>query len=274
MLSLRLGDQGLPVGRVQQRLADAGANLVVSGVFDARTDAAVRAFQAERKLRVDGIVGNATIAALGLDWIAVDPLGFRTEIVRIAEREWGRWHVNGTKLVETDPAMTSVLQGYYRTGIGRAVDAVDLQDAGWQFAHPWSAVFISWVMRTAGAGRRFAYSAAHQRYIAAAKANRLGADVDNPVWAFPIGELAPAAGDLACKGRRNSGASYENIDDGPRQSHVDVVVAVDGDAVMTIGGNVDQTVGRKRVRTSGGLVDVTAAGQHEYFAVIRVQQFD
>jgi hypothetical protein len=272
VLLLRVGDEGAPVAAVQQALAAGGADVPIDGVFAAKTDAAVRAFQSRKGLRVDGVVGNRTIAALGLDWVTVDPAGFRAAIVRIAEREWARWHVNGTRLVETDPVMTSVLQGYYRTGVDRDVDAVNLQNAQWQREHPWSAVFISYVMRSAGAGRRFAYSAAHQRYIAAAKANRLGAHAANPMWAFSIDELRPEVGDLVCKGRENSGATYENIDVGPRQCHADIVVAVDGSSLQAIGGNVAHAVGRKVLRTSGGFVDLGTAGQHEYFAVIRVQE--
>jgi chitosanase len=58
--------QGKDVRAVQQALADAGVAVDVDGVFDARTDAAVRAFQQPRGLRVDGIVGPATRSALGL----------------------------------------------------------------------------------------------------------------------------------------------------------------------------------------------------------------
>src|ERR671917_24680 len=152
------------------------------------------------------------VTAMGLDWPTLDPSGFRAEVVRIAGAEWRRWHPGGTKLVETDPTMTSVLQDYYATGIGEHVDAADLQDSDWQAEHLWSAVFISWVMRQAGAGSRFRYAASHQRYIAAAKANREAGDVNNPFWAFRLDELPPEVGDLV--GAGNSGATYANIAEG------------------------------------------------------------
>jgi hypothetical protein len=273
VLALKIGDDGEAVAAVQQALADGGAALTVSGVFDQDMDAAVRQFQSARNLHVDGVVGKNTIDALGLDWATVDPPGFRREIARVAEREWARWHPNGTKLVETDPAMTGVLQTYYRIGVERHIDAADLQSAAWQSTHFWSAVFISWVMRSVGAGRHFAYSAAHQRYIAAAKRNRLDTDVNNPFWAFPLDELPPEVGDLVCTAREASGATYENIDDGHRACHVDIVTAVDGDGLKVIGGNVGQTVGRKELHTSAGFIDTNAPHQDEFFAVIRVQDF-
>lgn len=67
--------------------------------------------------------------------------------------------------------MTATLQEYYRTGVGITVTASDLQSSSWQAGHPWSAVFISWVMRQAGAGSAFAYSTAHREYVGAAKRN-------------------------------------------------------------------------------------------------------
>ena len=273
MLLLRIGDEGEPVAAIEQALADDGAVLAIDGIFDQETENAVRVFQAAKSLHVDGIVGNDTIRAMGLDWPTLDPSGFRAEVVRIAGAEWRRWHPGGTKLVETDPTMTSVLQDYYATGIGKHVDAADLQDSDWQAEHFWSAVFISWVMRQAGAGSRFRYAASHQRYIAAAKANREAGDVNNPFWAFRLDELPPEVGDLVGAGRGNSGATYANIAEGHFDCHVDIVTAVSGTDLTVIGGNVGQSVGRTTVQTSHGFVDTTAPDQDEYFAVIRIQDF-
>jgi len=55
------GAQGPQVGAVQSALG-----IGASGVFDDRTEAAVRSFQQRRGLLVDGIVGPQTRAALGL----------------------------------------------------------------------------------------------------------------------------------------------------------------------------------------------------------------
>ena len=56
--------QGLAVRRLQRALADAGIAVPVTGVFDAETDRAVRAYQQREGLKADGIVGPATWAAL------------------------------------------------------------------------------------------------------------------------------------------------------------------------------------------------------------------
>ncbi|NTW00259.1 MAG: peptidoglycan-binding protein, partial [Oscillochloris sp.] len=58
--------EGEDIRRVQQRLADLGYRQVIpaDGIFGPATEAAVRAFQQQHDLAVDGIVGSQTWAAL------------------------------------------------------------------------------------------------------------------------------------------------------------------------------------------------------------------
>jgi chitosanase len=58
--------QGDDVTALQQALVKAGITLNVDGNFGADTEAAVKQFQAQKGLTVDGIVGPATRSALGL----------------------------------------------------------------------------------------------------------------------------------------------------------------------------------------------------------------
>ncbi len=61
MQIFRLGDQGAEVGDIQQRLTALGAAIDdTRGTFGPSSDAAVRAFQDLRALRVDGLVGPDT----------------------------------------------------------------------------------------------------------------------------------------------------------------------------------------------------------------------
>lgn len=62
--TIRSGASGAAVTRLQTLLNNNGASLKVDGKFGALTDAAVRAYQSSRGLKVDGIVGPATWQAL------------------------------------------------------------------------------------------------------------------------------------------------------------------------------------------------------------------
>lgn len=64
---LKKGSRGKNVQQMQQRLKDRGWKITVDGIFGAQTDTVVRAFQREKGLAVDGIVGARTWSAL---WLA------------------------------------------------------------------------------------------------------------------------------------------------------------------------------------------------------------
>ena len=61
---VRKGDQAHPVKTLQYLLRARGHNLTVDGIFGTQTDAAVRAYQQQKGLAVDGIVGPVTWQAL------------------------------------------------------------------------------------------------------------------------------------------------------------------------------------------------------------------
>jgi hypothetical protein len=61
------GDRGENVKRIQRALNRFGFNLNDDGDFGRLTDEAVREFQQQNNLKVDGLVGKDTLKALGLD---------------------------------------------------------------------------------------------------------------------------------------------------------------------------------------------------------------
>lgn len=64
--TLRKGDRGDAVKILQTWLCDKGYTVAVDGIFGAKTLEAVKAYQTERGLTVDGVVGKATWSALDM----------------------------------------------------------------------------------------------------------------------------------------------------------------------------------------------------------------
>lgn len=203
-----------------------------------------------------------------LSAIAAGDLG--AAIARISEEEYRRWHAPSGDIRETDAAAVPILQRYYREGVNQTVSAANLRSDAWQAHHPWSAVFVSWVMRTAGAGATFKYATAHQSYIRAARRNRLDGNTSSPFWAYRATEVAPAVGDLICASRKNSGATYDNIAGAQvRATHCDIVTEVMPGKIRVIGGNVRQNVDAKIVRLKPDGTLALDGTQSRFFAVIR-----
>lgn len=61
---LKKGSRGLDVAAAQKALKQAGVDVKVDGAFGPQTDRAVREFQQKKGLKVDGIIGKNTMAAL------------------------------------------------------------------------------------------------------------------------------------------------------------------------------------------------------------------
>ena len=263
-----------------------GTSLGVDGLIGPQTRSAIKQFQERSGLRPDGLLGPQTEQALtragsgsppgavpgGYPAPAVPPVSpgsstpalqtLKNNIVRIALQEYERWGRGAIK--ERDPRNLSVLQDYWARGPRVQVSLAELASPGFQSEHPWSAAFISWVMRQAGAGDAFRYSAAHAVYVKAAKDNRL-ANNANPFKAYRINEIRPQVGDLVCKSRAGSGATYDNVQAG-QKTHCDIVVGIEGQQLQTIGGNVDNSVSMTRVPLdANGYISKPG-----YFAVIRI----
>lgn len=135
----------------------------------------------------------------------------------------------------------------------------------------WSAAFISYVMRTAGARDGFPYSQAHSTYVNAARVGEPGLRIraERPD-AYP-----PREGDLICMGRDWS----KNIrfDDLPSAfvGHCDLVVAAAPGELTVVGGNVDDAVTAKHVPVTDAGTLATPDGRvlderYPWFVVIRV----
>ena len=184
---------------------------------------------------------------------------FRQSVVDNAKRELDIW--NG--YVETDAEVKADLlryweaAGYYYTDVEYNSD-----DPYTPPANPWSAVFVSSVMKDAGAGDSFDYSPTHAVYLIYAKDNRLYYP-DEPFKAYRTDEVEPEVGDIVCKNREGGSATYDLIS--PTDPlHCDIITDVGFFSVDAIGGNLSNTV--KKVNFG---LDLYGMLTDEHFAIIK-----
>ena len=160
--------------------------------------------------------------------------------------------------------------------------------------YAWSAAFISYVMRSAGAGPGFPYAADHAHYIDIAKEMTNGTAGGWDIVAMDPASYAPRAGDILCNGRDSAaGLSFADLPAGHFPSHCAIVVTTpdDGtqlvpaipavpvptqpDTIAVIGGNVGDAVSLTHVPVDGlGMVDTpdghSLDPRYHWLAVLRV----
>ena len=138
----------------------------------------------------------------------------------------------------------------------------------------WSAAFISYVMRIAGAGTAFPMRRTHADYINAAAAHRPGSS-RLAITAERIEIYAPQLGDLICMWRGRRPITFAELPAGHFPGHCDIVVAHQSGPARVIGGNVDNAVAMKHVPTTGdghlaGPDGTVLDPDHHWFVVLRV----
>ena len=132
---------------------------------------------------------------------------------------------------------------------------------------PWSAAFISWCMSSAGAGKRFLYSASHAAYINQAIANAENGAFTSSTLGHPVTGYKLKAGDLIGHWRGDKKITFANaVRRGWYESHVDIVVEVHKGFALSIGGNVMHSVTKRAVKLgpNGELKD----NRENWFVVI------
>jgi hypothetical protein len=160
--------------------------------------------------------------------------------------------------VGPDQGLTSAEVRALQTAVNR-VSVIDT---------PWSAAFVSWLARQAGlAEGEFVFSEAHADYAGAAwqagAVEATGASTRYAMRACDITQTPPRVGDLVCqaRGARAELDTFARIGEvlaarptggAALPMHCDAVVAVDAQGFDAVGGNVLQSVTRRRLDFAPG----------------------
>ncbi|MEX3009909.1 DUF2272 domain-containing protein [Hoeflea sp. TYP-13] len=196
-----------------------------------------------QKVRIGGNTGYVFAAYLR------DPAAHEAEtLVANTIAEWVRFQ-KGTANEKSHPYYEYVGEMWKSIGLnydGRSVypDGRDV---------PWSAAFISFVVRKSGdAYRKFRFAAGHSKFAHDAIQARILGHTNRPFWGYRITEKKPKIGDIIHRNRGGNSYSYDYAEDHSSfNSHSDIVVEVRKRTVRVIGGNVGDTVSIRRNTRSG-----------------------
>lgn len=168
----------------------------------------------------------------------------------------------GTIVKETEPPLEAQVLAYF-AGVGRGDITRGDQE-------PWSAAFISFCLREAGATTEIlpVKSAAHSDYIHLGLAHR-NAGHDVPIVYFDRQETPPRVGDLVGFSRDENVRNRTDIEAKKGKffaSHTDLVLDVRPGKLTVIGGNKSNTIKTETIRLdSDGLID-----SDKYFFILRI----
>lgn len=178
-------------------------------------------------------------------------------LAKIAEEQHSKYHL----IQETDEPLRSQIKRYW-TGIANF--------PGVQI--PWSAVFVSWCVRQAGAtAAEFTFAQAHSRFVHKAIDNATqGVGVFHGV---DVTTAKPAVGDIIQNNRGGNTFNFAHAKANKSyNSHSAIVVEIGTDTLgryaLTIGGNESDSIRRVRVPlTAAGLIKQRTV--NPYISVIK-----
>ena len=196
------------------------------------------------------ILGSVSLLTVSFIYIFSRPKkqkqqsGFKKKLVNLANEEHNAWNKNGT-VKEGNQDTIQRLRNYWEVGSGIK------EDDNYYINQAWSSAFISYLMRMAGAGDDFKYSQSHSQYIAQAVKNRKENN-SKKFKAYRPNEVKVQVGDLVCYPRQ-SGVGYDSK--AGYKSHCDLIISVQGNIAVGIGGNVSDSVTKNNYSLKDGKID-------------------
>ncbi len=138
---------------------------------------------------------------------------------------------------------------YYKY-VGEMWQSIGLNYDGRDTNQPWSAAFISFVVKRSGSAYAgFEAAASHSVFSNDAIQARYRGLTDRPFWGYRLREVRPDIGDIIHRNRGGNQYSFDFAENHKYfKSHSDIVVEVTSDVVRVVGGNVGNTVSIERYR--------------------------
>jgi len=181
----------------------------------------------------------------------------RRQIVFQAKAEAEKWKPYDELDVET----AKIIQQYWKDGVGLNFTTEQILDPDFQKTWAWSAAFVSWVVKASG-GDTFPVHQTHAHYIIKTTENRKNNTGD--FKAYSTDEAKPQIGDIVCRRRGSSNATYDNVSMGDTL-HCDIVTDVDDSTLEVVGGNL-----YNKVKTAElSLNDKGYLTDKDYFVIIK-----
>jgi len=200
------------------------------------------------KLKVWGFLGGISLLTISVIYFISKPKKnkvFKKNLIKYTNEEFEAWNKNGVKIKEGSQDTIQRLRDYWEKGAGAKYND------NHYINQPWSAVFISYIMRKAGAGNDFKYAQSHSQYIAQAVKNKKENN-SKKFKAYKPNEVQVKVGDLVCYPRQ-SGVTYESS--AGYKSHCDLITNIKGNIATGIGGNVSNSVSKKQYALKDGKID-------------------
>lgn len=194
------------------------------------------------------------------------PADIHDKILDLLEHEWsffGKQTENAAGALthaghkENQEGFFERVGKYWHEALGETLDGRD--------DTPWSAAFVSWIMKKAGAGNRFHYSAVHATYLSRAISDRLNHNPASFFLGFRLHEHTPQLGDLIGRARQPR-IDYDHQAGGQYLSHSDIVFAKRHDEIDVIGGNVSNSVTKRTLKLDAHGHLTSTSG---YFVVVQ-----
>ena len=189
--------------------------------------------------------GIALLVLLFLKKKKAGKSNFKKKLIDLTNVEFNKWNKNGVKIKEGANDTITDLRNYWKTGAGI------IKDDNYYINNAWSAAFISYLMKLAGAENDFKYSSSHSVYIRDAIKNRKENN-SKKFKAYKPNEVSIQVGDLVCYPRQ-SGINYDTTS--PYMSHCDLITQIDGNNAVGIGGNVSNSVSKSNYALLNGKID-------------------